>query len=216
MKLILKLSLTQHEFANSVPVQAEVPAESGRNSITGTVTLYSCKLPDRHATLFSCHRKFPRQKNLFAGEWLDARTDYRKRLDRERGQPQQMALFAAREVVQIGVQVRPWLNELPDYPLELEREDPRTPEEIERDLLLEAQKQTVPMFDSEPVPETLPSEPSPRQLPPIQPIRGFRARARAASVPVRRRRTELKPDTGNDKLNSRDHALVQQRTTDAV
>jgi hypothetical protein len=135
--------------------------------------------------------EIPRQKNLFTGEWVDARTDYRKRLDRERGQPQQMALFAAREVVQIGVQIRPWLNDLPDYPLQLEREDPRTPEEVERDLLLEAQKQTVPMFDSEPVPETSPSEPSPRQLPPIQPIRGFRARARAASVPVRRRRAPV-------------------------
>jgi hypothetical protein len=139
----------------------------------------------------SCPPEIPRQKNLFTGEWVDARTDYRKRLDRERGQPQQMALFPAREVVQIGVQVRPWLNDLPDYPLQLEREDPRTPEEMEHDLLLEAQKQTVPMFDSEPVTETPSSEPSPHRLPPLQSIRGFRARARGSSVPVRRRQERV-------------------------
>jgi hypothetical protein len=131
--------------------------------------------------------EIPRQRDIFTGEWVDARTNYRKRLDRERSQPQQMALFAAREVVQIGVQIRPWLNDLPDYPLELESEDPRTPEEIEHDLLLEAQKQTVPMFAADPMTEDAPAEPSPHQLPPIQPIRGFRARARAASISVRRR-----------------------------
>jgi hypothetical protein len=133
----------------------------------------------------------PRQKDIFTGEWVDARSSYQKQLDRERNQPQQMALFAAREVVQIGVQMRPWLNDLPSYRLELESEDPRTPEEIEQDLIREAQALTVPLFAGEPVVEELPPEPVPRQLPPIVPIRGFRARTRASSIPVRRRGGEL-------------------------
>jgi hypothetical protein len=129
----------------------------------------------------------PLQQDMFTGEWIDNRSSYRKRVDRESSQPKQLEIFAAREVVQIGVQLRPWLNQLPDYKLELESEDPRTPEEIERDLLRQAQEQTVPMFAGEPVTGAEPDGAAHSPRSPAIAVRGFRARARAASVPVRRR-----------------------------
>jgi hypothetical protein len=129
----------------------------------------------------------PLQQDMFSGEWIDNRSSYRKRMDRENNQPRQLTMFAAREVIQLGVQARPWLNNLPDYQLTLESEDPRTPEEIERDLLREAEALTVPMFAVEPVTENAPAQAVPSPQPPPIEIRGFRARARAASVPVRRR-----------------------------
>jgi hypothetical protein len=129
----------------------------------------------------------PRQQDMFTGEWVDNRSSYRKRLDREHEQPRQGQLFSAREVVQHEARRRPWLNDLPAYSIDLEREETRTPEEIERDRLREAQSLTPPMFDSDaPVPVTEPISPTP-----ILMNTGLRARLRAQSVPVRRRSTPL-------------------------
>lgn len=134
--------------------------------------------------LFSMGAEAPRQQDMFSGEWVDNRSSYRKRLDREREQPRQGQLFSAREVIQHDVRRRPWLNDLPAYSIDLEREETRTPEEIERDLIREAQEQTVPLFGSDtPAPVTEPASP-----PPLLVNSGLRARLRAQSVPVRRRR----------------------------
>jgi hypothetical protein len=66
----------------------------------------------------------------------------------------------------------------------LEREDHRTPEEIEADLLREARKLTVPMFEPSPELPEPPAEISP--VAPI-PIEGLRAQMRRAALRVRRR-----------------------------
>lgn len=83
------------------------------------------------------------QCNIF-GEWETKRT---------RNKPQQTSMFSVRETVQIGVSARPWLSQMPSSPLELISEDVRTPEEIERDLMREAEVLTSPMFANEALPE---------------------------------------------------------------
>lgn len=123
----------------------------------------------------------PLQQDMFTGQLADTRSSYRKRLDREHNQPQQMQMFRAREVVDIGASVRPWLKDLPSYPLVLESEDVRTEEEIERDLMREAEALTTPLFAEEDA-----AVPAPKTQPPIS-LRGYRARARVSSVQVRRR-----------------------------
>lgn len=125
---------------------------------------------------------------MFTGQWVDTRSSYRRRVDREREQPQQPQLFSARQIIQHDARRRPWLNDLPGYTIALESEDPRTPEEVERDLLREAQALTSPMF-AEPSTEA----PAPITLPPAVVIAGLRARIRAHSVPVRRRGTPSEP-----------------------
>jgi hypothetical protein len=69
-------------------------------------------------------------------------------MDRERQQPYQTALFSQREVAQFGVRANPVMPFSPGK-LKLLREDPRTEEEIEHDRIREAQRQTVPLFDSQ-------------------------------------------------------------------
>lgn len=91
------------------------------------------------------------QANMFTGNWETKRT---------RSPLQQMSMFSPRDTVQIGVSARPWLSQLPRPTLELIREDVRTPEEIERGLMLEAAAITSPMFASEALPE---SEDEPEQ-----------------------------------------------------
>lgn len=88
----------------------------------------------------------PRQYNMFTGELDDTRTRRQKQLDRERQQPQQQPLFSQREIAQFGVRK----TQIPLSPytrLVLVSEDPRTPEEKERDLQHAAEEQTYRMFD---------------------------------------------------------------------
>lgn len=92
--------------------------------------------------------EIPRQYNMFSGEVVDNRTRHQKRLDRQRQLPKQLAMFRQADTIQFGVSHRPWLKDLPRYQLELQSEDPRTPEEIERDLLREAEKNTESMFEN--------------------------------------------------------------------
>ncbi len=104
----------------------------------------------------------PVQQDMFSGEWVDARSDYQKRKDRqEQNQSQQLVLFSASELYQFGVQHRPWLNELPRPHLALEILDTRTPEEQESDLMRAAEALTTTLF-------ALPGS-APSQIPPEVP-----------------------------------------------
>ena len=136
----------------------------------------------------------PLQYDLFSRELVDNRSDYQKRKDKVRNAPQQLQMFATPEMVQFGVSARPWLNDAPQPKLVLEIEETRTPEEIERDLMREAEKQTASLFGDVPpaLPENTEADPLPvtsiifeAQLCPC-PI-GLRARLRAQHIPVRPR-----------------------------
>ena len=88
----------------------------------------------------------PRQKNMFTDTWEDNRNRRQKRLDKQRTLPMQRDMFSQGRLIQFGVRRPSWLNDLPRYKLELEREDPRAPEEIAQDLMREAEDNTEPMF----------------------------------------------------------------------
>ena len=145
-------------------------------------------------------KETPQQQDMFSGELVDARSDYRKRQDRQRVKPQQLAMFSAQETVQIGVTPRPWLKDLPSPTLALAIQDARTDEEKERDWWRDAQKQIAHMFDGET--ETNDHEPEDQEpktatisrvtqvvydAPNLRQV-GFRAAARRASIPVRSKR----------------------------
>lgn len=90
------------------------------------------------------------QFDMFSGELVDARSASQKRKDKERANPQQIQLFSASEVIQFGATTksayRDWLDQATAPPLVLHMIETRTPEEIELDLLHEAQKQMNPLF----------------------------------------------------------------------
>lgn len=127
---------------------------------------------------------------MFSGQLVDARSAYQKRQVREQQRPHQMLMFPVKEILQLGERARPWLNNMPAGQLILERVDPRTPEEIERDLIREAQQNTVPMFGNEALPSQYPDGSDDSTLPflpaDVRTI-GYRARARYALIPLRRR-----------------------------
>ena len=85
------------------------------------------------------------QKNMFTDEWDDNRTRRQKKLDGKRNQPRQTEMFSSREIAQFGVRKTAWPLS-PTTKLGLIFEDPRTPEEIERDRQRAAEEQTYPMF----------------------------------------------------------------------
>ncbi len=146
---------------------------------------------------------------MFSGELVDARSNGQKKRDKERDTPQQIQLFKTPEMVQIGGKTkstyRDWLDKSAAPPLVLQTVETRTLEEIESDLMREAEKLTTSLFNIElPTPdeETF-SDPEiqsfPKEKPiPQQPVvifdaqqhrcqRGLRARHRAQNTPVRRR-----------------------------
>jgi hypothetical protein len=90
--------------------------------------------------------EIPLQHDMFTGEVVDKRNRRQKKLDKESSQPRQTSMFSLKETVQLGVQARPWLNSLPRPQMVLEREDIRTDEEKERDLLREAEALTGSLF----------------------------------------------------------------------
>lgn len=145
----------------------------------------------------------PLQIDMFTGEPVDARSAHQKRQDRLRQAPQQIQMFKTPEMVQIGGRTRSpyqdWLDHSTAPPLVLQMIETRTPEEIERDLIREAEKRMTPMFPEDPPTETDES-PSFTQNPSTIPRsgvifdadhhrcqRGLRARLRAQSVPIRHR-----------------------------
>ncbi len=85
---------------------------------------------------------------MFSGELVDTRTRRQKKLDREREQPKQMEMFSQREVAQFGVNAHPLLPLSPKTKLLLIPEDPRTEEEIERDIQRAAEERTYQMFET--------------------------------------------------------------------
>ncbi len=89
----------------------------------------------------------PLQHDLFTGEWVDNRTRQQKQTDSQRDQPKQTDMFSQREVAQFGVRANPVMPLSPGR-LQLIREDPRTEEEIEADLMRQAQKNTYELFPS--------------------------------------------------------------------
>lgn len=120
----------------------------------------------------------PLQFQMFSGELVDNRTSTQRRADRERNVPKQKEMFPIRETVQIGVNLRPWLSEAPKPSLVLASEDPRSEEEIERDLMREAEALTVSLFtdvvqqDGEDKPEDVDPDNENRHEPPEKPVDG--------------------------------------------
>ncbi|KKS85141.1 MAG: hypothetical protein UV59_C0010G0012 [Candidatus Gottesmanbacteria bacterium GW2011_GWA1_43_11] len=134
---------------------------------------------------------------MFTDDLVDARSDYRKRQDKQHQQLRQTEMFSARETVQIGVNPCPWLKGMARSELVLEIQDVRTHDEKERDWWREAQSQIAPMFDggtatnnhepddnrqsekaAEAETKVVYEAPNLRQI-------GFRAYARRNSIPVR-------------------------------
>ncbi|MBZ0285220.1 MAG: hypothetical protein K8L97_31085 [Anaerolineae bacterium] len=83
----------------------------------------------------------PLQHNMFTGAWVDNRS----RNQRQTAGLQQMPMFSIHQTFTFGERIRPYLANAPRPTLELISEDTRTPEEVEQDLLREAQRHTVLM-----------------------------------------------------------------------
>jgi hypothetical protein len=98
------------------------------------------------------------QIDLFTGERVDLRTPAQKKLDEERHRPIQTEMFSQKEVAQFGVTDRPVMALSPGK-LVLISQDPRTEEEIEQDLLRQAQSLTIGLFPA--VAETVPMSTNP-------------------------------------------------------
>jgi len=86
------------------------------------------------------------QFNLFTGEAEDRRTRKQRQADRQRSLPKQMEMFSQRDIAQFGVKANPHIPLSGNVKLLLIPEDPRTPEEVERDLQRQAERNTRPMF----------------------------------------------------------------------
>jgi hypothetical protein len=103
----------------------------------------------------------PLQQDMFSGDWKDNRTRSQRKSDRDRSKPQQSSMFAFGDTYEFGASYRPWLKEAPAGSLVLEREDIRTPEEIEQDLIREANAHSDNMFEAAEVSALVePAEPS--------------------------------------------------------
>jgi hypothetical protein len=87
----------------------------------------------------------PLQIDLFTGERVDTRSAAQKKIDNERQRPRQMEMFPQREIAQMGVSAHPLMPFSPGK-LVLIAEDPRTEEEIEQDLMRQAQAMTPDLF----------------------------------------------------------------------
>ncbi|MEP0762460.1 MAG: hypothetical protein HRF48_06945 [Chloroflexota bacterium] len=86
------------------------------------------------------------QFNLFTGEPEDRRTRKQRQADRQRALPQQLEMFSQRDIAQFGVKANPHIPLSGNVKLLLIPEDPRTPEEVERDLQHQAEERTRQMF----------------------------------------------------------------------
>lgn len=92
----------------------------------------------------------PLQIDLFTGSLVDTGTPTQKKADVERQRPQQIEMFSQRDTAQFGVSARPVMPFSPGK-LVLMSEDLRSEEEIERDLLWQAQANTPDLFGSLPI-----------------------------------------------------------------
>jgi len=95
-------------------------------------------------------KEIPQQFDMFTGELVDTRNRRQRKLDRERDLPRQIEMFSQRDVAQFGVRANPTMPLSGNVKLILIPEDPRTDEEIERDIQREAERRTVAMFADTP------------------------------------------------------------------
>ncbi|NLE45575.1 MAG: hypothetical protein GX620_12715 [Chloroflexi bacterium] len=86
------------------------------------------------------------QFDMFTGQLVDTRTRKQRKADRERALPRQIEMFSQRDIAQFGVKANPTMPLSGNVKLLLIPEDPRTPEEIERDIQRAAEERTHPMF----------------------------------------------------------------------
>lgn len=93
-------------------------------------------------------KEIPLQQDMFSSEWKDTRSRAQRQRDRQHNLPQQEEMFSQREFGQY-VNPHPKMKFHPYEKLELAIQDPRTPEEIERDQWKEIEKQTYQMFAGE-------------------------------------------------------------------
>lgn len=97
--------------------------------------------------------EIPLQHDMFSCELIDNRTTSQKKKDRERIAPQQLQMFSTPDIVQFGVRrnsvYKEWLEQVTIPMLELVIQDVRTAEEIDRDLIREAEERTIPLFSEE-------------------------------------------------------------------
>jgi hypothetical protein len=89
--------------------------------------------------------EIPLQQDMFTGEFVDTRTRRQKEQDRARELPSQNEMFSQRDIAQFGVSASPLMPLSPDTRFVLIQEDPRSPEEKDRDLEREAQARTRPL-----------------------------------------------------------------------
>ena len=136
----------------------------------------------------------PLQIDLFTGEPVDARTRTQKQTEKERDKPQQIELFAQREIAQFGVRANPHLPLSEHTRLVLIREDPRTEAEKEYDRLREAERLTDKLFPESPPTLEASGEGKTKDDPPALPVAsrsvpiiGFRALQRRKNIHVRTR-----------------------------
>jgi hypothetical protein len=90
-------------------------------------------------------QEIPHQRDMFTGELRDTRTATQKQRDRRQELPQPIEMFSQREIAQFGVNAHPLLTIGDNTKLALQREDPRTDEEKERDLRRAAEAQNYPL-----------------------------------------------------------------------
>ncbi len=86
------------------------------------------------------------QYSLFSADLVDNRTRTQKQADKQRQQPQQTEMFHAPEIAHFGVNAHPLLPLSPHMLLPMMREDPRTEEEIEAEMMKAALDLTAPLF----------------------------------------------------------------------
>lgn len=100
------------------------------------------------------------QYELFTGALVDNRARAQKQQEKQRVLPQQAEMFSQRELAQY-VNPHPTMDVSPG-PLVLIAEDPRTPEEKERDLQRAAERETVPLFVDAPTGSDAEAQPEPQ------------------------------------------------------
>ena len=92
----------------------------------------------------------PLQHTLFGNKPVDNRSRSQKRKAKKKTKPQPVMMFSQRDVAQFGVKAKPLISLSPKTKLVLRQEDPRTEEEIEKDIRREAEAKNHQIFEAEP------------------------------------------------------------------
>lgn len=102
--------------------------------------------------------EIPLQIDLFTSEKVDTRTVAQKKAS-NLVKPEQVEMFSQADLAQFGVRANPQMSLSEHTRLILICEDPRTPEEIERDRERQAQSLTHSLFEETKAPDPLASAP---------------------------------------------------------